>query len=42
MGMWRKPLTPKRDDTQEETHKRDTEILGYANDRPSKHNTTRK
>ena len=28
-------------DKKEKTHKRDTEILGDVNDRPSKHNTTR-
>lgn len=28
-------------DTQEKAHKRDTEVLGYANDRPSESNNTR-
>jgi|OM-RGC.v1.035168928 hypothetical protein len=28
-------------DKKEKAHKRDTEILGDVNDRPSKHNTTR-
>lgn len=31
----------KSDDKKEKAHKRDTEILGDVNDRPSKHNTTR-
>ena len=31
----------KSNDKKEEARKRDTEILGDVNDRPSKHNTTR-